>query len=278
MRLARNRGNRGPQEGAASMGKADGDELLDADVPAAVVCARCGDAECSGCFFEQTRSGVMAIVPWERPGAPFFMRLWSTARATARDPERFFESLPDGPVGPALRFAVLCELIATVAMALTGVIPLAIFAPGWATHMLLEASGPASRLAVVGLPMLAALLVVAHVMHGWALDRGARRSGARGAATRALRFGLYSAGWDLVIGPFGAVVMAVREGASAALSLAGASIGLPTRSASAFLRGAYGLQGDAARPAMRAGYFAAVAVSLAGAFFVVAVTISALLL
>jgi hypothetical protein len=276
MRLARNSHKPAPQDSGSGQG--DADELVDSEVPAAVVCARCGQAECSGCLFEQMRSGVMAIVPWERPGAPLFMRLWSTARATARDPERFFESMPDGPLGPPLRFAVLCELIATSAMALTGVIPFALLAPGWVQHLALEASGPAARLAVLGLPMLAVLLVVAHVVHGWALDRGARRSGARGATTRALRFGLYSAGWDLVVGPFGAVVLAMREGVSAALSLGGTSIGLPSRSARAFLRGSYGLDGEAARPAMRAGMLAAIAVSLIGAVVVVAVTISALLL
>jgi hypothetical protein len=269
MRLARNQ--RAERE-------ADSDELLDMDVPAAVVCARCGQAECPGCLFEQTLSGVMAIVPWERPGAGLMSRLWATARATVRDPERFFESLPDGPLAPALRFALLSELIAVSAMALAGLVPLALFAPGWVEHWASEAGASVARLTVVGIPMLAGLLVAAHVVHGWALDRGARRSGVRGATRRALRFGLYAAGWDLVIGPLGAVILALREGASAALSLSTASMGLPTRSAHAFLRGCYGLSGDAARPAMRAGYVAAILVTLVGAAFVVAVTVSALLL
>jgi hypothetical protein len=258
--------------------KADNDDLVDADVPAAVVCARCGEADCPGCQFEQTLSGVVAIVPWERLGAPLLQRLWATARATTRDPERFFESLPDGPLGPALRFAVLSEMIAVTAMALLGLVPLAFLAPGWLKHIVGAAGTPALRLAVAGLPMLAALLVAAHAVHGWALDRGARRSGVRGATNRALRFGLYAAGWDLVIGPLGALVVAVREGPGVALSLGVMSVGLPTRSARAFLRGCYGLNGEAARPAMRAGHAAAIAVTLFGAALVIVAMAWALLL
>ncbi len=250
--------------------RAESDELVDSDVPAAVVCARCGDAECAGCAYDPTQSGVVAMVAWERPGAPLVGRLWATARAATRDPERFFETLPDGPIAPALRFAVLSEMIAATAMAFVALVPIAILAPGWIGHVAAEAGSRAARLAVAGLPMLAALLVAAHAVHGWALDRGARRSGGRAATTRALRFGLYAAGWDLVIGPLGAVVLAVREGLGAAVSIGGHSVGLPTRSAKAFLRGCYGLEGDAAGPAMRAGHAAAIVVTLVGALLVIA--------
>src|SRR5579883_1026941 len=90
----------------------EADDLFDqVDVPAAVVCALCGDAECPGCANELSRSGVVAVVAWERPGAGALPRLWNTARAATFDAERFFESLPDGPVAPALRFAVICELV-----------------------------------------------------------------------------------------------------------------------------------------------------------------------
>jgi hypothetical protein len=256
----------------------DSEELLDTDVPAAVVCARCGQADCSGCASDRSLSGVMAIVPWERPGSPLLTRLWATARATTRDPERFFESLPDGPLAPALRFAIVAELVAVTAMAVAVVIPIALLAPGWFAGWGFGFENPLLRLALAALPALAALLVAAHVVHGWALDRGARRSGVRGATTRALRFGLYSTGWDLVVGPLGAIVLAVREGPAAALSLGTAGMGLPTRSAHAFLRGCYGLAGDRARPAMRAGYAAAIVVTLIGAAFVVAVIISAVFL
>jgi len=63
----------------------------------------------------------------------------------------------------------------------------------------------------------------------------------RRATSRAVRFGLYAAGWDLVVGPLGAIVMAFKEGVGAALSIASVGVGLPGRSARAFLRGCYGL-------------------------------------
>jgi hypothetical protein len=258
-----------PRNGQAEA-RVESDELVDAEVPAAVVCALCGSADCPGCFQELTRSGVVALVPWERPGAPALASLWATARATTFDAERFFESLPDGPIGLALRFAIASELIAAAAMALVLLVPVALVAPMWLENVLLHQTAMAVRLAAAGIPGLAALLVAAHVAHGWALDFGARRSGVRSATRRALRFGLYSAGWDLVIGPLGAVVVAVREGALAALSIAGIGMGLPGRSARAFLRGCYGLQGESAAPALRASFIVAGFATAAGAVAVIA--------
>jgi hypothetical protein len=254
------------------------EELLDAEVPAAVVCAHCGDAECAGCLQDQTRSGVVAIVPWERPGAGATTRLWATARATTLDSERFFESLPDGPLGPAFKFAVTAEVVASCAMVMLGLLPIALLAPGWARHVLVD-EGPAfARLLATGIPMLAGILVVAHVVHGLALDWGARRSGARGALERALRFGLYAAGWDLVFGPIGVVVVAFKEGPRASLSVLRAGSGLPTRSARAFLRGCYRLEGEAARPALLASYVAAGVATAVGAVAVIAALLAALFL
>ena len=268
MTVARNR----------SKASVERDDPADSEVPAAVVCALCGDADCSGCRNEQTRSGVVAIVPWERPGAPALSRLWATARATTFDADRFFESLPDGPIAPALRFAFVSELIASAAMALAALVPLALVAPAWLEHVFRDERLAATRFAVVGVPGLATILVAAHVAHGWALDRGARRAGVQGATTRAVRFGLYAAGWDLVIGPLGALVVAAKEGLGKAFSLAGASVGLPGRSARAFLRGCYRLEGGAAEPALRASYVAAAVATGVGAVAVVAALAAALLL
>lgn len=264
------------REAAAKAREAE--ELLDAEVPAAVVCAHCGDADCPGCLHEQTRSGVVAVIPWERPGAPVLARLWATARATTFESERFFETLPDGPIAPALRFAITSEMIAAAAMGLAAMIPLGLLAPGWVKHLLLDQGGMFARLLVVGVPGIAALLVAAHAAHGWALDVGARRSGARSAPSRALRFGLYAAGWDLVIGPLGAIVVAVKEGGKAALAIASVGMGLPGRSARAFLRGAYGLQGPSAQPALRASYAAAVLATAVGTIAVIGSLVALLLL
>jgi hypothetical protein len=257
--------------------RVESDELVDAEVPAAVVCAHCGDADCPGCLHELTRSGVVAVVPWERPGAPALARLWATARATTFDAERFFESLPDGPITPALKFAVASELIAAAAMALAALVPLALIAPHWVAHLLFSETATAVRFVVGGVPGLAAILVLAHAAHGWALDLGARRSGTPRATGRALRFGFYAAGWDLVIGPLGGVVVAAKEGWRVAMSIAGLGVGLPGRSARAFLRGCYHLEGDSARPAMRASWIAAGVATTAGAFTVIAAILAAIL-
>lgn len=238
------------------------EDLFDqVDVPAAVVCALCGAADCPGCANELSRSGVVAMVAWERPGAPFFNRLWGTARATTFDAERFFESLPDGPIAPAFRFAVVCELLAASAMVLAALPVVVLVAPMWLRHVALEEAGLLARLLVVGVPGLAGLLVAAHAAHGWALHHGAKKSvtaAAQKGASRALRFGLYAAGWDLVIGPLGALIVAVKEGLRASFKVLGAAMGLPTRSARAFLRGAYRLEGTGAEGPLRASYTAAV--------------------
>ena len=254
------------------------DDLADSEVPAAVLCAFCGDADCAGCRNEQTRSGVVAIVPWERPGAPALTRLWATARATTFDADRFFESLPDGPLGPALRFAFASEIIASAAMALVALVPLGLVAPAWLEHVLIDERLAAARFAAAGVPALATILVAAHVAHGWALDRGARRAGARGATTRAVRFGLYAAGWDLVVGPLGALIVAAKEGVGKALSIPGVGVGmgLPTKSARAFLRGCYRLEGAAAEPALRGSFVVAAVATGAGAIAVIVALAAAL--
>lgn len=253
------------------------DELVDSEVPAAVVCAHCGEADCPGCLQEITRSGVVAIVAWERPGASAFDRLWATARATTFDCERFFETMPDGPIAPALRFAVVSELLAASAMAIAVLIPLAMLAPTWIGHVILHEKATLARLFIAGIPSLAALLVAAHAAHGWALDFGARRSGSRRATSRAVRFGLYATGWDLVVGPLGAIIVAFKEGIGAALSIASLGVGLPGRSARAFLRGCYGLTEASARPALRASYVAAIVATAVGTVAVIASVIAACL-
>jgi hypothetical protein len=253
------------------------EELVDADVPAAVGCAQCGEADCPGCLQEHTRSGVVAVVPWERPGASSLARLWTTARSTTVEPDRFFETLPDGPVLPALRFALVSEVLAAMAMGSLGLVALIALSPQWAHHVFIEEWLTTARVGSGGVLGLASLLVVAHAAHGLALDFGARRSGVRRAPRRALRFGLYAAGWDLVLGPIGAVVMALREGPRATLRMAGASVGLPGRSARAFLRGCYHLEGKAAEPALRASLVAAIVATLVGAVATIATILIVLL-
>ena len=252
------------------------------EVPAAVVCALCGDPGCSGCSFESTtRSGIVAIVPWERPGGgPALTRLWATARATTKDAESFFGALPDGPVAPAVGFALLAELLAATSWALVwGPVLVAVF-PLWCKHLVVDphARGIAIRVVVAALPAFALMLVLAHAAHGVSLHYGARRVGASSSRRRALRFGLYATGWDLVVGPLGACVLALKEGLVAASEVASLASGLPTRSAKAFLRGVCGLDTPRTQRALTSSYVAAVVATLIAAFVVVGVLIAALLL
>jgi hypothetical protein len=243
----------------------DGSGDLGDEIPAAVVCVRCGDADCVGCEnSELSRSGIVSIVAWERPATPVLNRLWSTARSSTRDAEAFFELMPDGPLMPALRFAATCELLASGAAFLGFVAVAAIVAPEWLKHVALDpyARSIAFRVLVLGLPAFAGMLVVAHAAHGLSIDAGARKQGGRPARSRALRFGLYACGWDLVMGPIGAVVVAIKEGFGEALNLASALSGLPTRATNAFLRGCYHLEGERAKKALGTSYVGATAATL----------------
>ncbi len=248
------------------------------DVPAAVVCALCGDPGCPGCAFESTsRSGIVAIVPWERPdGGPFLARLWSTARATTKDPESFFGGLPDGPLAPALGFAVVAELFAATSWGLFwGTLVIAVF-PSWAKQVVRDPHqlDLALRVVLAALPAFAFMLVGAHAAHGLSLDRGAGKAGAPSARRRALRFGLYATGWDLVIGPLGAAVLAFREGLAGASEVARFGVGLPTRSGKAFLANVYGLDPSRVNIAIRTSYVTAVVATVVAAIVVVGILVT----
>ncbi len=245
------------------------------EVPAAVVCAHCGDVECPGCEYDRSRSGIVARVPWENAGGPVFGRMWATARATTFDGEAFFELLPDGPIAPALRFALLTEAFAALGFLATALPFVLLIAPGWLRHVALDAAARDAALRIVGVavPGLALMLVLAHATHGLALERGARAAGGRSAPWRALRFGLYATGWDLVLGPIGAVVVAFEQGVGAAFGLTRLGVGLPGRCTRAFLRGCHRLDGPRAEKANRVATAAAILATLGGAVAILGVAV-----
>jgi hypothetical protein len=241
------------------------------DVPAAVLCARCGQPDCMGCEDAGDEgSGVVAIVPWERPGTTW-QRLWATARASTFSAEAFFSALPDGPVRPAAGFAVLAELFAVTSMFVLLVPVVAIALPGLAAAIV---SDPRVRMRAlfwiaVAIPCLASWMIVAHAAHGVALDAGARRQGARSQRRRALRFGLYACGWDLMSGPIGAIASALSEGRKAAGAALSASMHVPARATAALLQGVYSLSPAHAARARKWGTWAALLVCVASALFVI---------
>lgn len=251
------------------------EESLDAfDVPAAVVCAICGQPDCAGCSpGGEDDSGVVTIVPWERPGGGVWMRLWSTARASTQGAESFFASLPDGELKPAVRFAILAETLAILSMlaVLAGMAALAL--PTLAIEILRDTELRSTLLRGVALsvPLLAAWMVVAHTTHGAILDVGARRQGARPQRRRAFRFGLYACGWDLMAGPLGAVLMLASKGRKAMFDLASLSMNVPGKASTAFLRGVYGLSAERAAKVRKLGSIAALCLAILSGGVVVAI-------
>ena len=64
------------------------------DVPAAVLCACCGQPDCAGCSAASDEgSGVVAIIPWERTIDGVWSRLWATSKATTLGAETFFAAI-----------------------------------------------------------------------------------------------------------------------------------------------------------------------------------------
>jgi hypothetical protein len=224
------------------------------DVPAAVVCAACGQPDCPGCLAleESTHaSGVVAIVPWERPGLSVLSRLWATARLATLSPREMFSGLPDGGLRAPLTFGILAEALAVAGLApvfvgLTLVAPdivkVALNDPA-VREFLLRAGSIAG-------PALALLMVALHVVHGVAIDRAARRAGSRKRG-RGVRFGLYSCGWDLVTLPLGLLAVALGDGPSAAGRALAAALTTPSLATRAYLGGCHALDHARARSAAR---------------------------
>lgn len=227
------------------------------EVPAAVLCATCGQADCPGCTAAtESESGVLAIVPWERRGA-MWTRLWSTSKATTQGAEAFFSVIPDGEISPAMSFAVIAELLAVASMAGLFALLLAAVAftsPGLTVAVISDPvlRGTALRVVGLGIPGLAVWMILAHVTHGVALDVGARRMGAAPQRRRAVRFGLYACGWDLMTSPLGVVATIVTQGLGAALQLGKLVVSVPGRASSALLQGIYQLTPPDAAGARRA--------------------------
>jgi hypothetical protein len=258
------------------------DDVVDSmlEVPAAILCATCGQADCPGCTAaSETASGVVAIVPWERSNGGVWTRLWATANAATQGAEAFFTVLPDGEIPPAMRFAVLAELLAVFSMAAILVPLAALVLPNLALAVVQSPSLRVSALRWLcfGIPALSLWMVAAHVTHGAALDAGARRQGARPARRRAVRFGLYACGWDLMSGPLGALVMLITRGLREAVEVAELAMRVPGRASTALLTGVYQLPPDGVVRARRSGSIAAVLLAILSAAMVAAVVALAIL-
>ena len=189
------------------------------------------------------------FVPWERPQASLWSRFWTTSRLTTESAETFFGSMPDGPVSPALSYALLAEALAvgTTVLAWTGLGIGAMYAllPTFTSNVLASSAGRAGIVRMSGVAWIAftVVLLVAHVLHGYFLDREARRVGATSKPSRAFRFGFYAAGWDVAQSPIGFAAMFLTRGPRAFGDAFRHAAVTPGRATTALLRGVYGLDG-----------------------------------
>jgi hypothetical protein len=254
---------------AAALAKFAQESLDLSEVPAAVVCANCGDALCSGCALTDdiTRpSGVVAVIPWERQGLSLFERFWATSKLATLSCEAFFGSLSAGEIAAPLRFALLAELVAAAGLALTALLITICFAPGIALGLLEDPVLRHSVLVALGyaVPGLALAMVAIHTAHGVGLDLGARRQGSEQQRSAGARFGLYGCAWDLITLPLGLLSILLSEGPRACLRAAGLAVTAPRRAAYAYLRTTHRLDEERARKAARQGAGLALLVTLTG--------------
>lgn len=252
-------------------GREPEDEAADSiEVPAAVVCAMCGRGDCPGCALEASAaSGVIAIVPWERPQAAWTGRLWQTVHATTRGAEGFFRAMPDGKIAPALRFAALVELLAvgSTALVVTPFVVLAI--PGLFFRFVTQATTreAVALAALVGVAGFTLLLLAAHAVHGVSF-------GKRISRTRALRLGLYACGWDFGSSPAGLITAVFSGGFGSALALAASSVSAPARAADAALDGIFLVYGADARRAKRRAVALAMLIAVPAVLVVLALIVA----
>jgi len=214
------------------------------DVPAAVVCAVCGQPDCGGCvpMDDQTNaSGVVAILPWERTGLGWPTRLWATARLMTLSHKELCSTLPEGGLAAPFTFALVAESIAALGLALCFA-AFGLLAPDVAHVVMVdpELRGMATRGLVVGLPLVTIVMVVLHVLHGVIIDRAARAAGSTKRG-RGVRFGLYACGWDLVTLPLGLFVLLFTDGPAAARRALSLAVSVPNRAARAYLSGVHAL-------------------------------------
>lgn len=218
------------------------------DVPATVVCATCGLPECN-CEVDRPSafSGVVAIVPWERPGGTLLSRLWATAKLCTLAPGAFFSALPPGGALAPLGFAVLAELLAALGLCVTLAAVLLMVLPPFGAQLMENATLRVHVMQAVawGVPALALVMVLLHASHGAALDRAARRAGSRQPG-RGLRFGLYGCGWDLVTLPLGLLVLTFTDGPLTALRHSARGLTAPNSAALSYLTHVHHFERDVA--------------------------------
>jgi hypothetical protein len=229
-------------------GEVDESALELVEVPATVVCATCGLPDCT-CEVDRPSafSGVVAIVPWERPGSTLLSRLWATAKLCTLSPAAFFSALPPGGALAPLGFAVLAELLAALGLCVTLAAVTFLVLPPLGAALVENRALLRNVVQAVGwgVPGLAFVMVLLHASHGAALDAAARQAGSRQSG-RGLRFGLYGCGWDLVTLPLGLLVLTFTDGPVTALRHSARGLTAPNSAALSYLTHVHHFERDAA--------------------------------
>lgn len=173
----------------------------DGEFPPVFLCARCGRGSCPGCEPELEAPAASSIA-FEQSLSP--SALWATVLACSVDSEDFFgKKLSGVRLLRPLIFAILCEAFAlgSIVLVLAGALVLSL-PRGGALF-----AHPSALGLVLSLWLFAVLLLLAvHVIAGLALYQVLERR-PPGAFRLALRFGLYSAGWDLLTSPVGMLLL-----------------------------------------------------------------------
>lgn len=214
------------------------------DVPAVAVCAQCGDPSCPGHDFEQSgERPIHRLLPWEDGETPPLRSLWRTSMKSASDLELWVRAsrATGNGVGPALTFALACELVAVAATC--G--PLALIGAGLAwyfthdVHAVLTVLALTARIALVFVPTM----IVIHLVHHWVISREGNRHGDAIGRPAVMRAGLYACGWDLATGPAGILAPIFAGDLGAARARFEGNSSLYRDATTIWLRDVHGLEG-----------------------------------
>ena len=244
------------------------EDLSNHEVPATVVCSRCGRPDCPGCDpgeDDTAPSRILVPVPWEDRDLGVVLRGWRTVRAACGEPAKFFGGLPSGALGPSLTFAILVELasVGSWIAAFAGLMRLmfASFVRGLCQNPATCRSIMLSALtAWVG---FSGLLVGMRVLYAWMLDKGARRFSTRGHRLVAFRLGLYSTGWDLLSSPLGWLMGVITAGPVGMIGLLKGALKAPSVATASLLQLVYHARPREAEDLRRYATMRAIAASIA---------------
>lgn len=187
--------------------------VIDGGVPPVVMCTVCGRTDCPGCSAPEQTPQLSPILPWESPGNTG-ERLWNMALASSLSPLRTFGELPDGPLAPAMVFALIAESVAILSLAVLALSIACSVSPDLMRRVLVD---PAAIGLIAGAAMaLVGLLVALHVLWGLCLEAGTCTASGQPRWRLGVRFGLYACGWDLLTSPAGVLLGVLTRGPVAA--------------------------------------------------------------